>query len=89
MRVRVRVFGVVQGVGFRDFVRRTAASAQLSGWVRNAEDGSVEALLDGAPSEIDHAVQMLRRGPPAASVERCEVSEEKSTDPIVGFEITY
>jgi acylphosphatase len=89
LRVRVRVFGLVQGVGFRDFVLRLADSSQLDGWVRNMNDGSVEAVLDGDARDIDRAIEMCRRGPPLAAVERCEVEEESDSEPITGFRVTY
>jgi len=76
LRVRVRVFGLVQGVGFRYFVRESALSLMLKGWVRNAEDGSVEALFEGDEDSIHRAVELCRMGPPMASVERVTVSPD-------------
>lgn len=89
MRVRVRVFGVVQGVGFRYFIREVAESSKLRGWVRNMADGSVEALFDGAEADVNRAVEMCRRGPPAAAVDRLEVTRESEAQALFGFRITY
>ncbi|RZS60835.1 acylphosphatase [Xylanimonas ulmi] len=67
-RVRVVVRGRVQGVGFRFWTTDTAYSAGLSGWVRNRDDGAVEAELEGAPDAVDGVLAALRQGPPLAHV---------------------
>ncbi len=89
MRVRVRVFGLVQGVGFRYFVSEMAQESKLRGWVRNLEDGSVEALFDGPEIEVNHALELCRRGPPAADVQRLVVTPEDEEQTLSGFKITY
>jgi acylphosphatase len=88
LRVRVRVYGSVQGVGFRYFVREVALSSQLRGWVRNLRDGSVEALFDGPDAEVKRALERCRKGPPLASVERFEVSPEEESETLSGFDIS-
>ncbi len=70
----VRVTGKVQGVGYRLATVRRAHMLGIGGWVRNVEDGSVEALIQGVPDQIDLMLQWLRVGPPAALVR--EVSSE-------------
>jgi acylphosphatase len=72
----VRVAGRVQGVGFRAATVRQAHLTGVRGWVRNLEDGSVEALLQGTPDRIDRLLAWLRTGPPAARV--AEVTHEES-----------
>lgn len=69
VRVRLRAVGRVQGVGYRRFVERTAQSLGLSGWVRNADDGSVELEAEGELTAINALRDALRRGPPAARVQ--------------------
>jgi len=64
------VEGRVQGVGYRDYVRRRAARFGLSGWVRNLTDGRVEALAQGAPADLERLVADMRRGPPGATIIR-------------------
>ena len=64
----VVVGGFVQGVGYRDFVRRTALRFNVSGWVRNRADGSVEALISGAPADVEAMLAEMRRGPRGAQV---------------------
>jgi len=56
------VKGRVQGVGFRWFVHREAAALELSGWVRNTEDGHVEVLAAGDPDALGDLEQALRKG---------------------------
>ena len=72
MRRRYRVHGEVQGVGFRYFAWRLATRLGLTGWVRNLSDGSVEALAEGDPADLDRFETELRRGPPMASVSKLE-----------------
>ena len=69
---RIRVTGRVQGVGFRYALRDEAERLGLTGWVRNAPDGSVEALLQGQGPAIEQLVAWARRGPPAAHVSSLE-----------------
>lgn len=69
----LRVFGRVQGVGFRHALQREALARGLTGWVRNRGDGTVEAALHGDGSEVEALIAWARRGPPAARVELVEV----------------
>jgi acylphosphatase len=64
----VRVRGVVQGVGFRHATVRRAHALSVRGWVANLEDGSVEAMIQGAANQVDLMLEWLRRGPPHARV---------------------
>jgi acylphosphatase len=70
----VTVRGMVQGVWFRDSCRRVALAAGVSGWVRNEPDGSVAAVLEGAPTEVERVIEWMRRGPRRAAVEEIEVA---------------
>jgi acylphosphatase len=67
--LHVKVTGVVQGVGFRWFVRERARRLGLDGWVRNLPDGSVEVLAEGEAEQLDLLRGELRRGPDGAAVE--------------------
>jgi len=75
VRRRYRVHGDVQGVGFRHFTWRLATRLRLTGWVRNLSDGSVEALAEGDPADLDRFETELRRGPPMASVSKLECAD--------------
>jgi acylphosphatase len=76
-RVRVLVSGRVQGVWFRESCREAAASAGVSGWVRNLSDGRVEAVLEGPPAAVDRVVSWCHDGPSRARVEAVETQVEE------------
>ncbi|GAT73050.1 acylphosphatase [Microbacterium hydrocarbonoxydans] len=85
---RVRITGVVQGVGFRWFTRAHAEARGVSGWVRNRRDGSVEAELHGAAEDVEAVLRLLRTGPPNAAVSRIDSEDLPPSDsPPTGFEI--
>jgi acylphosphatase len=71
---QVLIRGRVQGVGFRAWVEDTAIDLGLEGWVRNRRDGTVEAVLAGDLEPVLTMIEASRRGPPAARVERLDVS---------------
>ncbi len=77
IRYRVIVHGFVQGVFFRDTVRQRAVASGLSGWVRNNADGTVEAVFEGEPSEVERLVALCREGPRGARVDRVELTAEE------------
>jgi acylphosphatase len=80
VRYRVVVTGRVQGVWFRESCRREAAAAGVTGWIRNAADGSVEAVLEGEPDAVERVLAWMRVGPRHAVVANVEVH----TEPPVG-----
>lgn len=83
---RLRVRGVVQGVGFRWSLCAEAQALGLAGWVRNRRDGSVEALLQGPPEAVAALVDWAHRGPPAARVSAVESVAEAIDPALAGFE---
>ncbi len=86
VRLRLSIHGRVQGVFFRDSVRRTAAEHDVSGWAENLADGSVEAVLEGRREAVDAVAAFCRRGPSHARVDRVEEREEP-LEGLRGFEI--
>ncbi|MFW7342597.1 acylphosphatase [Pollutimonas sp. H1-120] len=66
--ISVNITGRVQGVGFRAATVRQAHLLGVRGWVRNLEDGSVEALLQGPHDRVDRMLSWLHVGPPGARV---------------------
>lgn len=72
----VRVIGRVQGVGFRAATVRQAHLQGVRGWVRNLDDGSVEALLQGPHDDVDRMLSWLHRGPPGARIDDVEHRED-------------
>ena len=73
--MHIVIAGRVQGVGFRWFARVAGRRLELSGWVRNREDGTVEVAAAGPQESLDQFRRQLRRGPDAARVERVEELE--------------
>ena len=86
VRRRVRAHGRVQGVFFRDSVRRAAASAGVAGWAANRPDGTVEAVFEGAAEAVERLVALCRSGPGHAEVERLDVADEEP-EGLAGFRI--
>ena len=72
---RLIVHGRVQGVGFRQSMCAAADRSGLTGWVRNLRDGSVEAIVHGAPDDVSAIIAWAHRGPPGAHVASVDVSE--------------
>jgi acylphosphatase len=81
-RLHVRVTGVVQGVGFRWFVRERARRLGLAGWVRNLPDGSVEVLAEGPQGQLDLLEGELRKGPQGAQVASLLTVADGPVEPI-------
>jgi acylphosphatase len=86
IRKRVIVHGSVQGVFFRDTVRRRAQTAGVAGWIRNNRDGTVEGVFEGDPPEVERLVAFCRRGPRGAEVARVDVVEEPP-EGLAGFRV--
>ena len=85
-RRRVVVRGRVQGVFFRDSVRERARSRDVAGWVRNRQDGAVEAVFEGDPDAVESMVRLCREGPSRADVTSVDVTEEEP-EGLSGFEV--
>lgn len=71
--LRLVIHGRVQGVYFRDSMRREAQNLHVAGWVRNRIDGAVEAAVQGDAAGVDALVRWAHRGPERAQVERVEI----------------
>jgi acylphosphatase len=72
--LRLIIHGRVQGVFYRESMRREAERLSVSGWVRNRDDGTVEAIAHGTIAAVDALVHWAHRGPEHARVERVDVS---------------
>ena len=86
IRRRVRAHGRVQGVFFRDSVRREAARRGVAGWARNCTDGTVEAVFEGNPDAVTALVEWVHHGPAGAQVSRVEVTDEEP-EGLSGFRV--
>lgn len=87
-RVRAHVFvsGRVQGVYYRANTRDAARARTLDGWVRNLEDGRVEAVFEGDPEDVESMIEWCHTGSPAADVRDVDV-EYESLSGETGFDI--
>ncbi len=88
-QVHVIVRGRVQGVCFRMETQRAAQGLNLTGWVRNCADGSVEAMFEGEKSELDRMIQWCRQGSPGSSVDQVETDWLDTVSGFTGFEIRF
>jgi len=75
MAKHLKISGRVQGVGFRYSMAEEAERLHVTGWVRNRHDGTVEAVVDGAPDAVEGILAWVRRGPRGASVTDVQVAE--------------
>ena len=76
IRRRIVVHGHVQGVFFRDSVRRVAQQRGVSGWAANRPDGTVEAVFEGEPDAVERLVDLCREGPRGARVDSVDITDE-------------
>ncbi len=85
-RRHVRAHGRVQGVFFRDSVRREAASRGVAGWARNCADGTVEAVFEGDEDALEAMIEFCRAGPGHSQVSRLDVAREEP-EGLKGFDV--
>jgi acylphosphatase len=86
IRRRVVVHGHVQGVFFRDSTRRLAEGEGVAGWVRNRNDGAVEAVFEGDQDAVERLLRFASEGPRGAQVERVDVRDEQP-EGLSGFSV--
>lgn len=85
-RAHVFVSGMVQGVFFRQETRRRANALGCAGWVRNLDDGRVEAVFEGPEDAVEKMVDWCGRGPEWAEVRKVDVDRE-DPEGLDGFEV--
>jgi acylphosphatase len=83
------ISGDVQGVGYRFFAQRAAARHQVKGYIRNLDDGRVEALAEGPPQSVESFKHDLAAGPAFARVERLEEINIEVTGVYSNFRIDH
>lgn len=81
------VSGFVQGVGYRQFIKKNALSFNLTGWVKNIEGGRVEVLFCGSEESIKKAIEVCNKGPFLAEVKNISVEWEEKDMDFNNFEI--
>lgn len=86
---RIRVEGRVQGVGFRYFVFKHARRSGLKGWVKNLDDGSVEAYFEGDTQAIEGVIELCKKGPAGSSVKHYDLSWSEPDYSCDSFDFKY
>ena len=89
IRAHLIIEGRVQGVWFRDSTRNEATRLNLTGWVKNRFDGSVELVAEGSQEEVKKVIEWCHHGPPAARVTRVHEINEDFTGMFDSFKIVF
>ena len=83
------IHGDVQGIFFRDFVRRAAGALNLTGWVRNNPEGTVEVTAEGTKEHLNELLSKCQHGPPPARVTAIDATWGKEKKEFTTFEIRH
>ncbi|MCX7909096.1 MAG: acylphosphatase [Ignavibacteria bacterium] len=86
-RAEYKVYGIVQGVGYRYFVYRIASSLNLKGYAKNLYDGSVLVVAEGEEEKLHELLRQLKVGPSHAFVQKVEVEYSEPKNEFSKFEI--
>lgn len=89
VRAHVVISGRVQGVFFRMETLEEARKTGVSGWVKNKQDGTVEAVFEGEKALVDSVIQWCRQGPPVSRVDNVDIEWEPYTGKFTDFSIRY
>jgi acylphosphatase len=89
IRVRIRVYGRVQGVFFRQSAAIVAEKLGVFGYIQNLEDGSVEAVYEGEEESVKKMVEWTKKGPSTAKVTSYSITYEPYKGEFKSFEIRY
>ena len=89
MRVHVFISGKVQGIFYRAHTKKKADEMGLNGWVRNLDDGRVEAFFEGPKEKVEEIVKWCWKGSPGSRVSRVSRASQVSRENLKGFEIRY
>jgi acylphosphatase len=85
----ILIRGDVQGTGFRSWMKREAENLSIAGWVKNREDGTVEAIVQGEEGSVKKIVELCRKGPDISWVERVDITEQPVNKGLITFEVVY
>ena len=88
-RIRLFVTGKVQGVFFRQTLKVMAKKNDVFGWVKNLEDGRVEAVLEGDEDKVSRLVEWAHGGPANARVDDVNIHNEKFASEFSTFDVLY
>lgn len=87
--VHVFISGRVQGVWFRANTKQKAEMLGLTGWVRNTDDGRVEAIFEGEENNVDEMIKWCYKGPSLAKVMKVDVKKQNAINEFDCFSIKY
>jgi acylphosphatase len=85
IKAHIFVEGKVQGVVYRSWVKRMAEELKVNGWVKNLDDGRVEAIFEGLRDKVDEIVELCKEGSPNAKVDHVDVIFEQPEGTYVQF----
>ena len=88
-RYHVVIRGRVQGVGFRAWAAREGAALELSGWIKNLSDGTVECVFEGDAGRGEEFLKKLWKGPSLAKVYAVESNTSAYVGDLKGFSVTH
>ena len=83
--LHLNITGRVQGVGYRDSLRMIAQALNVTGWARNKEDGSVEAIVQGEEPDVERVVAWCHNGPPGANVKYVNATLAENQQAFIAF----
>ncbi|OGZ34491.1 MAG: hypothetical protein A2174_02625 [Candidatus Portnoybacteria bacterium RBG_13_41_18] len=86
-RAIIKIYGEVQDVGFRYHILLEAEKLDLTGWVRNVLDGTVEVVIEGEEENLKKLIEYCQEGPRFAKVDKVEVEWQKATGDFEKFVI--
>lgn len=85
--VRCIVSGSVQGIGYRAWAKREASRLGLTGWIKNRDDGAVEAVVSGDDQGVDAFIKRARQGPPLAHVVDITITSHSNKETFSSFSV--
>ena len=88
-RFNAKIFGIVQGVGFRWIVVREAAKEFIAGYVRNLPDGNVEVEAQASLESLERFIMALQKGPPIGNVTKLELEWLPPDESLIEFKIRF
>jgi acylphosphatase len=88
-KVYIIIYGKVQGVWFRLNTKNKADELGICGWVKNTEDGKVEAVFEGDENKITEIIEWCSKGPSKARVSKIEIFKKNYAKEYDDFSIIY
>lgn len=88
-RVHLFIYGAVTGVNYRAWMVEKAEELELTGWVRNASDNTVEAIVEGEKENLQKIIELCHNGPDSAWVDKIDVKWEEAEGEFEDFSIRY